>query len=442
MHGLRWLFSLQGRVARAPYVVCGLVLMLAKFGVDAALCAHFGLHWSPLFYWLTLPVAVGARAETAGLWWIGLISVPFAWVGIALSARRCRDAGVNPWNVALFVVPFVKLVFFALLAIVPTATGRNSRAPEATDVGPRVPSVVAAVVAAIATAFLVWLGPKLFGRYGNSLFLGAPFLQGMLVALQLRRRELAPVLVALCVSMLCSGGILLALAWEGLVCIAMVAPLALVMGMLGVALVRGCTPVRTRWVAPSLLVVPLGALVEPHALPPPSVYEATTEVIVAAPRETVWRCLVEFSELPPPTELPFRLGVAHPVHATIEGRGPGAVRRCSFNTGDFVEPIEVWDEPRLLRFSVDDCPPPMVEWNPLHDEVDAEHLHDTFVAHRGQFELFDRGDGTTRLAGTTWYSHGLWPETYWSFWSDWLVHTIHRRVLDHIARSAEADRKR
>ncbi|HEU4420584.1 MAG TPA: hypothetical protein VFT55_16720, partial [Planctomycetota bacterium] len=161
------------------------------------------------------------------------------------------------------------------------------------------------------------------------------------------------------------------------------------------------------------------------------------ETIVNATPQAVWDQLVAFHEMAPPTELAFRCGIAYPVRATIEGRGPGAIRRCSFSTGDFVEPIEVWDEPRLLRFSVLQCPPPMIESNPFHDHVDAAHLHGFFAAKRGQFELVQQPDGTTLLRGTTWYSHGLRPEGYWTLWSDWLLHTIHRRVLEHIRERAE-----
>jgi hypothetical protein len=83
----------------------------------------------------------------------------------------------------------------------------------------------------------------------------------------------------------------------------------------------------------------------------------------------------------------------------------------------------------------------MIEWNPFHDHVDAPHLHGWFVARRGQFALQDRGDGTTLLAGTTWYSHGLLPEAYWAVWSDWLVHAIHRRVLAHIRDGAKREQQ-
>jgi hypothetical protein len=54
----------------------------------------------------------------------------------------------------------------------------------------------------------------------------------------------------------------------------------------------------------------------------------------------------------------------------------GAVRHCNFTTGSFVEPITVWDEPRLLKFEVVEQPAPMKElsfW-----DIDAPHLHDYF----------------------------------------------------------------
>jgi len=64
-------------------------------------------------------------------------------------------------------------------------------------------------------------------------------------------------------------------------------------------------------------------------------------------------------------------------------------------------------------------------------------MHHPFDLRRPGFELAPQPDGTTRLVGTTWYSHGLRPEPYWRLWSDLMVHAIHRRVLDHIRREAE-----
>ena len=127
---------------------------------------------------------------------------------------------------------------------------------------------------------------------------------------------------------------------------------------------------------------------------------------------------------------------SYPVRARIEGRGVGAIRRCEFSTGPFVEPITVWDEPRRLAFDVLSQPEPMRELSPYRD-LHPPHLDGFFRSRRGQFLLTRLPGGGTRLEGTTWYEQRLWPASYWQIWSDWLVHTIHRRVLLHIKSEAE-----
>ena len=121
---------------------------------------------------------------------------------------------------------------------------------------------------------------------------------------------------------------------------------------------------------------------------------------------------------------------------TIRGEGGGAERQCVFSTGSFVEPIEVWDEPRLLKFSVTANPPPMEEWTPYR-AVHPPHLDNFLVSNGGQFLLSALPGGRTRLEGTTWYRHGMWPATYWRLWSDEIIHRIHWRVLRHIKAGAE-----
>jgi len=57
----------------------------------------------------------------------------------------------------------------------------------------------------------------------------------------------------------------------------------------------------------------------------------------------------------------------------------------------------------------------------------------------GQFLLTPLPNGRTRLEGTTWYHHGLWPSAYWRLWSEAITHQIHLRVLKHIQAEAEAN---
>jgi hypothetical protein len=71
--------------------------------------------------------------------------------------------------------------------------------------------------------------------------------------------------------------------------------------------------------------------------------------------------------------------------------------------------------------------------------VREPHLDGFLIARRGEFRLTEIAGGRTRLEGTTWYQHHLWPAAYWRLWSDAVIHRIHRRVLEHIKRSAEGD---
>jgi hypothetical protein len=128
--------------------------------------------------------------------------------------------------------------------------------------------------------------------------------------------------------------------------------------------------------------------------------------------------------------------VAYPIRAEISGRGSGAVRHCNFSTGAFVEPIEVWNEPTLLKFSVTQNPEPMQEWTPYR-EVHPAHLDGYLASQAGQFQLTPLPGDRTLLEGTTWYYHRLWPSGYWQFWSDYIIHTIHMRVLNHVKHLSE-----
>jgi hypothetical protein len=158
-------------------------------------------------------------------------------------------------------------------------------------------------------------------------------------------------------------------------------------------------------------------------------------VVVAAPATTVWKYVIAFPKIPETRDWIFHTGLAYPTEARIEGR----VRHCQFSTGAFIEPITLWDEPRMLRFGVSENPPPLREWS-IWGEINTRHLHGYLVSEQGQFQLTPMADGRTVLAGTTWYRHSLWPAQYWRWWSDAIIHRIHLRVLNHVRALAEEGR--
>jgi hypothetical protein len=276
------------------------------------------------------------------------------------------------------------------------------------------------------------------GIYGWTVFALFPVVLGGLAAWVFRPATGARAAGLGALTVTAATGLLLIAGLEGVVCILMALPLAAPLGALGGWLMYHAESSRfgTRRVTALLLLPPATLLWDAKAAPP--VFEVRTQIMVAATPEQVWKHVVAFSDLAEPQEWFFRAGLAYPRRARIEGSGPGAIRYCEFSTGPFVEPIEVWDEPRLLQFSVTENPAPMDEWSP-YARVAPMHLHGYLVSKRGQFRLAPLADGRTLLEGTTWYQHGLWPAEYWRWWSDAIIHRIHLRVLNHVRMLAERD---
>jgi hypothetical protein len=367
-----------------------------------------------------------------------------------------RSLGWRPFWVLLFFVPVVKFIFFAVLCLLRSQEDdRNHRTPEGfwdRQMARVLPcgtlgSALAAIIATAGFALVAaWLGTSVFRDYGWTIFVGLPFAMGFLsVLIHSFPEERSPshcLLVANATVMLVGAGFLL-FAMEGAICLLMAAPLAFAIASIGGLL--GYEVQKSFWwrqESPKLfcsviVLVPLAIGLE-HNMPPfLPLLSVRSSVIVNASPERVWRSVVTFAELPPPQELIFKLGVAYPLRAEMSGHGVGAVRHCVFSTGAFVEPIQVWDEPRLLKFSVTKNPEPMQEWTPYRD-VHPAHLDGYLESRAGQFRLVPLDGGRTLLEGTTWYHHHLWPAKYWQLWSDQIIHTIHLRVLRHVKQLSEA----
>ncbi len=280
--------------------------------------------------------------------------------------------------------------------------------------------------------------------YGLALFLIAPGWMGA-VAGWLRTRRGRPsvwrVLIHGQWTLLLAIATVLVVAIEGVICLAMAWPLLAVMVLPGSLL--GCWLGRCwheRGTGALLLaigaVLPLVSWGERQLGEPPE-RPVRSVIDIAAPPEVVWRSVIAVPDLPPPDGI-FALGIAAPLRATLSGTGTGAIRRCTFTTGDFVEPITVWDEPRRLAFDVVAQPHPMVETS-LWGRIEPAHLDHTLRSRRGEFRLEPLPGGGTRLHGTTWYQLDMAPQAYWRWWSDTMIQAIHQRVLRRIAAAAEAE---
>lgn len=455
------LFTFTGTIDRGTYAVIGLFGFAIKHNLDRLVASlFFHRPWNLFNYWI--PVRDVARITEVGgpeakfLATMVALALPFIWIGIVLTVKRLRSAGLPPQLVILFFVPFLNLLFFLILCLVPERdqssrglpTRREpllSRVVPSSALGSAAVSLLITVPLGFATAYF---GSQVLRNYGWGLFVALPFAMGLVASVlhgYRQPRSFGACVGVACLSITLLGVGLLALAIEGVICLIMAFPIAVPLAFLGG--VCGYRIQKRRWFqqdAPVFLALLFlfspGVEFTEHLVPKPSpIFVVRTHIDVQAPPEEVWKQVIAFSEIPQPTEWMFRAGIAYPIRAQMLGTGVGAERHCVFSTGAFVEPIQVWDAPHRLKFSVTSNPPPMEEWTP-YSHIDPPHLHGFLVSEGGQFLLSPLPNGGTRLEGTTWYRHGLWPAGYWRVWSDAVIHRIHLRVLNHIRREAEIQR--
>ena len=455
------LWTWNGTLDRGSYALIGLIGFAIKHNLDRFVASElFGRPWTLFNYWIPLnqAIRITSLSSSDGRFLLGMVilSLPFIWVGVVCTLKRIRDAGLPLAWVAVFFLPFANLAFFLLFCLIPSATPQPSVTGIAAQrrqsrLGAWIPrshfgsAAVAAFFTGIIGCAIAYFAMDMLGGYGWGVFVALPFWMGLASALMYgyhHGNSLGNSILVSLSSVAILAALLLLLGWEGMICILMAAPLGAICAVAGGAvgwLIQ--SRITSRKHAPTvfsavLFFVPalMGVEHATHVVPP--TYEVRSSVEIDAPPETVWKQVIAFAQISEPHELLFRLGIAYPIRAEIVGQGVGAQRRCVFSTGPFVEPIEVWDEPHLLKFSVTSNPAPMQEWT-LYSKIETPHLHGYLVSNGGQFLLTELPGGRTRLEGTTWYRHTMWPAAYWRLWSDHVIHQIHMRVLRHIKTDAE-----
>lgn len=451
-------FGLSQRVTRREYLLSGMFLMTVKFAVDNAIVRGFtGSFWPPWAYLvpsLVMRQGVGHSTPTTAYALLGFTALPFLWVGLSMSVRRAADAGRSPWLGLGFLLPVLNyfiLLYLSLVSSRPDARWAPLASPfRPAPTAPKEPpldaglarSVRAVLSGTIVGVAMTALSVYGFRSYGSALFFASPFAMGALSAIVFNRptpRTLKRTLGIASLTIVAAGTALLLFAVEGILCLIMALPIALIAGLIGATItwvILHLSDTRTGTIVACFAVVLPGLAGFESAVKEPTLHEVTTAIEVNAPPEAVWQNVVSFAELPPPPEWAFRLGIAYPIRARIVGSGVGAVRYCEFSTGPFVEPITRWDEPRRLSFGVRSQPPSMQELSPYR-HVNAPHLEGYMVSRRGEFRLISLPGGRTRLEGSTWYTLAIFPENYWVVPAEVILHGIHTRVLQHIKNVTE-----
>lgn len=447
---LRLWFGLALPVNRRSYLLSGIILMAIKYAVDVSV-----IYWTTDGKWVGfyeyLSPFLASRdhlytpQKEYVMWGLIVWTLPFMWIGISMSVRRAENAGISPWLALLFFVPFVNYLLMACLAIAPTSPNQSIRSKHSeVSTDARYISIMlkGAAIGVLLSLFMTAISVYVFGSYGASLFFGTPLVIGTVTAYIFNRPVIYSYTATAAVvswSVFCAALALLLFALEGIVCIAMAFPVALIAALMGAVLGRymaDCVSARLGHACVAVLVLPFLSLGE-RFTPATPVDEVISAIEINASPEEVWPLVVGFSEIPTAPTLLFKSGIAYPIRARIEGSGVGAIRHCEFSTGAFVEPITAWEPPSRLAFDVTSQPAPLQEWSPYR-HLHPPHLDGYFRSRRGEFRLKRTADNRTILEGSTWYELDLYPYGYWRVWTRVLIHQIHSRVLVHIKTLAES----
>ncbi len=455
----RELFGFQGRIGRGAYALVGILGVLLKHNLDRLLSYEL-LHqsWGPLNYLWPLGIANGRQSLLPGqklfLALLAVTSIPFIWLGIGMTLKRLRDAGLAARLLVLFFVPVVNIFFFLFLCALPSRdhysepqqhnSGSLARLLPKSQFGISILSVVAGGASA---AGLGWFSIRVLGNYGWTLFIAIPFFMGFLstwLYIYERPRGFGQCACITLLSVCLTGVIIVGAALDGLICLLMCVPLAVPLALLGAYLafvMRSVQRMETQSgaVLSLFLVIPLMATAEFSVPLPTPQFKTHTSIEISAPPELVWQRIIAFPRIDAPLNPLFRVGISYPLEAQIVGTGLTADRKCIFSSGAFREPILAWEEGKHFAFGVSEEPPLMKELSPYSD-VHVRHLDDhDFRPERADFYLAELPGGRTRLDGWTTYQNRMWPSAYWRLWTDAIVHQIHFRVFRQVKKLAEQD---
>lgn len=246
----------------------------------------------------------------------------------------------------------------------------------------------------------------------------------------------------LAVSLILLGSALAA--WEGSICIVMMAPIALLFGSLG-GLIAGVVvnPARQSLATMSMLVVALLPFLvgstERRVAIPPDIRTVESDALIHASPATVWKNIERVPTIAS-TELPRSwnrsIGFPRPIEATLSHEGIGGVRHATF-AGDvlFIETVDVWQPERDLGFSIHadtaGIPPTTLD---EHVTIGGRYFD---VLH-GEYILGSQNDGETRLRLISRHRVSTDFNWYARLWTDAVMRNVQQSILYVIKNRCEA----
>ncbi|MEZ4725568.1 MAG: hypothetical protein R3E79_00360 [Caldilineaceae bacterium] len=244
--------------------------------------------------------------------------------------------------------------------------------------------------------------------------------------------------------------VVLLLAWEVAICIAMALPIVLPMTILGSVIVGVLT--RRGIVRQQFHSFVLGLfLLAPYAVGPleqrfpqvTTLQRVETTITIRADAETVWRNIIC---VPPiqPDEREVRLyhlaGFPWPEEATMTVEGVGGVRTARYENGlTFAEPVTAWEPYRTFRFDIQVVEPEKLPmpWNgiggPYFDVLYGQFLIEPLRTDEVRLYLISTHRLTTRFNE---YG-GLWTRFFLNDFQEYILGVVKTRAEEEYAQAVQ-----
>ncbi|MCB2067022.1 MAG: SRPBCC family protein [Erythrobacter sp.] len=232
---------------------------------------------------------------------------------------------------------------------------------------------------------------------------------------------------------------------EGVICIAMLAPLWIVFGMAGTGAAYKLREANRRldegdtFRVHALIVLPFLVMPLEAQLPlPQDHYTVTRAVVIDAPAEAIWPLMQGMGEVRTDegqwNVSQSLLGLPRPQSASLLGEGLGATRHARWQRGvAFDEVVTDWQPSRRIGWRFDFTGSQGWEITDPHLRPDGPHM----VIESGGYELVPLADGRNLLRLHTSYTAHSHFNGYASLWGELFLGDVQANVLEIIRQRAE-----
>lgn len=240
-------------------------------------------------------------------------------------------------------------------------------------------------------------------------------------------------------------GVVLLLASEGMICIALASPIFLGTAMLGgaamglfIVLDERKTRRSSPAVVASFVLLPFVlAPAEGRVAVPESARVVETSVVIDADAAAVWSQIVRvpaIADSEQPGSLFHRIGIPRPLEATLSHEGVGGVRRARFDSGiEFDETVTEWTEGQGFAFDIRVDPDSIGSTLDRHVRVGGAY----FDVLEGRFRIQPAERGVV-LHLTSRHRLSTRFNGYAGLWTDAIMRDIHRTVCAVVKVRSEA----